>query len=67
MPEEPLPDGSPLLYRPVDAARALNLSRSTVFDLMRAGRIRSVKEGRIRLIPASAIREYVSLLESEAA
>jgi excisionase family DNA binding protein len=58
---------APLLYRPADAARVLNLSRSTIFDLMRVGRLRSVKEGRVRLIPASAMREYVSLLESETA
>lgn len=62
----PLPD-PPVLYRPADAGRLLNLSRSTIFELMRTGRLRSVKEGRVRLIPASAIREYVSLLESEAA
>lgn len=67
MTEEPPPGAPPLLYRPTDAARVLNLSRSTVFDLMRTGRLRSVKEGRVRLIPASAIREYVSLLEREAA
>jgi excisionase family DNA binding protein len=56
-----------VLYRPVDAARVLNLSRSVVFDLLRTGRLRSVKEGRLRLIPDSAIREYVQLLEREAA
>jgi excisionase family DNA binding protein len=58
---------TPLLLRPVDAARVLNLSRSVVFDLLRTGRLRSVKEGRLRLIPLSAIREYVDLLEREAA
>lgn len=57
----------PVLYRPTDAARLLNLSRSTIFDLMRSGRLRSVKEGRIRLVAASAIADYVALLESEAA
>ncbi len=57
----------PILYRPIDAARLLNLSRSTIFDLLRTGRLRSVKEGRIRLVPASAIADYVALLEKEAA
>jgi excisionase family DNA binding protein len=55
------------LYRPIEAARALSLSRSVVFDLLRTGRLRSVKEGRLRLIPASAIRDYINLLEREAA
>jgi excisionase family DNA binding protein len=58
---------TPVLYRPTQAARVLNLSRSVVFDLLRTGRLRSVKEGRLRLIPASAIRDYVELLEKEAA
>jgi excisionase family DNA binding protein len=58
---------APVLYRPADAARVLNLSRSTVFDLIRTGRLRSVKEGRVRLVTTSAIAEYVALLESEAA
>lgn len=56
-----------LLYRVSDAAGVLSLSRSVVFDLMRMGRLRSVKEGRTRLIPLSALRDYVALLEREAA
>jgi excisionase family DNA binding protein len=55
-----------LLYRVSEAAEVLSLSRSVVFDLMRMGRLRSVKEGRTRLIPLSAMREYVTLLEREA-
>ncbi|WP_261763896.1 hypothetical protein [Pseudonocardia asaccharolytica] len=34
---------------------------------MRSGRLRSVHVGRTRLIPTSAIAEYVALLEREAA
>ncbi|MET9067188.1 helix-turn-helix domain-containing protein [Streptosporangium sandarakinum] len=55
------------LYRVADAMRQLGLSRSVIYELMRSGRLRSVKEGRTRLIPASAIREYIALLEREAA
>jgi hypothetical protein len=33
---------------------------------IRAGRLRSVKEGNARLIPADAITDYVALLEAEA-
>ena len=54
-----------LLYRPSQAGEVLSLSRSVVFDLMRMGRLRSVKEGRTRLIPMSALRDYVALLELE--
>lgn len=55
-----------LLYRVPDAMRVLNMSRTVVYDLIRTGRLRTVKEGRTRLIPASAIAEYVALLEREA-
>ena len=55
-----------LLYRVCQAGEVLSLSRSVVFELMRMGRLRSVKEGRTRLIPLSALRDYVELLEREA-
>jgi excisionase family DNA binding protein len=55
-----------VLYKVPDVVRALNLSRSVVFDLLRSGRLRSVKEGRSRLIPASALHDYIALLEREA-
>jgi excisionase family DNA binding protein len=55
------------LYRVPDAMTVLSLGRSTIYELIRSGRLRSVTEGRTRLIPASAICEYVALLEREAA
>ena len=54
------------LYKVPDAMRMLNLSRTVIFELLRSGRLRSVKQGRTRLIPASAIRDYIALLEREA-
>jgi excisionase family DNA binding protein len=57
----------PVLYRVSDVTKILNLSRTVVFDLIRTGRLRSVKQGRARLIPAAAVREYLALLEREAA
>jgi excisionase family DNA binding protein len=41
------------------------MSRSVIYEQIRAGRLRSVTRGRSRLIPASAIAEYVALLERE--
>lgn len=55
-----------LLYRVTEAMQILSLSRSQIYEQMRMGRLRSVKQGRSRLIPESAIREYVNLLLSEA-
>jgi excisionase family DNA binding protein len=54
------------LYRVPEAMRILSLRRSTIYELIRSGRLRSVREGRARLIPASAIAEYVALLKHEA-
>jgi excisionase family DNA binding protein len=55
-----------LLYRIPQVMRMLNMSRSIIFEQLRSGRLRSVRQGRARLIPASAIAEYITLLESEA-
>jgi len=54
------------LYRLPDAMRLLSISRSVLYEQLRTGRLRSVKQGRTRLIPASAIHDYVALLETEA-
>jgi excisionase family DNA binding protein len=54
------------LYRVKDAMQLLNLSRTVIYELMRTGRLRSVQQGRARLITAEAIREYIALLKEEA-
>jgi Helix-turn-helix domain len=54
------------LYRIADVMRLLCLSRTVIFEQLRTGRLRSVRQGRARLITASAIRDYIALLESEA-
>jgi len=54
------------LYRIVDAMVVLSMSRSVIYEQIRSGRLRSVTQGRARLIPASAIADYIALLEREA-
>jgi excisionase family DNA binding protein len=54
------------LYRVRDAMVILSLGRSVIYEQIRSGRLRSVTQGRSRLIPASAIDEYIKLLQSEA-
>jgi excisionase family DNA binding protein len=54
------------LYRVSEVMRLLSLSRSVIYHQLRVGRLRSVKQGNARLIPAAAIADYVALLESEA-
>jgi excisionase family DNA binding protein len=54
------------LYRIVDAMVVLSMGRTAIYEQIRSGRLRSVTQGRTRLIPASAITEYITLLEREA-
>ncbi|MBS1848980.1 MAG: helix-turn-helix domain-containing protein [Actinobacteria bacterium] len=51
-----------------EAADALALSRTMVFNLIRAGELRSVRIGRARRVPVDAINEFVAeRLEAQAA
>lgn len=54
-----------VLYGVDEAATALRLSRSLIYELIRSGRLRSVKQGRRRLVPVGALDEYVASLESQ--
>jgi excisionase family DNA binding protein len=60
------PDSDLRLYDVPEVMQMLRLSRTVIYELIRSGRLRSVKEGRARRIPAVAVREYISLLEQEA-
>jgi excisionase family DNA binding protein len=48
-----------LLLRPEEVAQALGVGRTTVFELMRTGELRSVKIGALRRIPTDAVAEYL--------
>jgi excisionase family DNA binding protein len=45
-------------------AQALGVSRTTVFELIRVGALRSVKIGAARRVSATALAEYVAGLEA---
>lgn len=59
MPEEPEPR---VLLTVEEAAERLSLGRTTVFQLLKIGRLRSVQVGRLRRIPADALDEYTRSL-----
>ena len=55
-----------LLYRPKEAAQVLGIGRDKLYDLMRSGRLDSVKDGGARFITANALHAYVAMLQAEA-
>jgi hypothetical protein len=60
------PASAPLLYKVTDAMRVLRMSRTTLYEQIKAGRIRTVKQGRATFITAAALADYITLLEREA-
>lgn len=56
----------PVLYRVEEAAEALRMSRSLIYELIRSGQLRTVKVGRRRLVSVRALEEYVRALEGAA-
>ncbi|HEV2636288.1 MAG TPA: helix-turn-helix domain-containing protein [Actinocrinis sp.] len=56
----------PQFLRVNEAKQVLRLGHTKIYELIKSGRLRSVTEGRTRLIPASAISDYSTLLNKEA-
>ncbi|WP_406248297.1 helix-turn-helix domain-containing protein [Streptomyces anulatus] len=48
------------------AAEILSVKRSTAYEEIRLGRLRTVQIGRCRRIPTEYIEEYIDLLKREA-
>jgi excisionase family DNA binding protein len=59
------PPSDKALYRVPEVMILLSLSRTVIYELIRSGRLCTVQQGRVRLIPAAAVAEYVALLERE--
>ncbi|WP_415957489.1 helix-turn-helix domain-containing protein [Streptomyces sp. 021-4] len=55
----------PLLYTPEEAAEALRLGRSTVYELMAEGALEFVKQGRCRRIRVAALKAFVAGMPTE--
>jgi len=56
-----------LLLTPLEAARALGIGRSTVYELMQTGQLASVHIGACRRIPAEDLAALVSRLREACA
>jgi excisionase family DNA binding protein len=59
---QPAPDR---LYSMADAARHLGVSRTTLYAEARAGRVRTLKVGRRRLVPGAALGEFSARADSQ--
>ena len=56
-----------LLYSPDEAAAALALPRTKVYELLRSGVLPSFKEGKRRLIPLSGIEKFAQRADAPGA
>lgn len=54
----------PILLTPTEAAAALGIGRSKLYELLQAGVLESVRIGACRRIPADALSELVARLRS---
>lgn len=61
-----LDDEQRLLLTPEEAARRLAIGRTTVYELLSSGALRSVQIGRCRRVPVSALSAFVERLVDQA-
>ena len=54
-----------VLLTVAEVAEALHIGRSKVFDLVIGGEIESVKIGKLRRIPVSAVHDYAARLVAD--
>jgi excisionase family DNA binding protein len=57
---------APMMFRISTVVKLTGLSRSVIYEQIKAGRLRTVKQGTATLITAAALDDYVKLLEKEA-
>ena len=56
-----------ILLRPEEVAECLNIGRSKVYELMRAGALESVRIGTSRRVTRDAVARYIDSLRSDMA
>ena len=55
-------ESKPILVSVVEVARMLSIGRTAAWELVRNQKIKSVRIGRTRRVPVSAVQEYVQWL-----
>ena len=48
-----------MLYRPSEAAQAIGVSRSRVYELINSGEIPSLQVGGVKRVPVDKLREWI--------
>ena len=48
-----------ILYRPVEAAEAIGISRAKMYELIASGEVPSIKVGNVKRVPVDKLREWV--------
>jgi excisionase family DNA binding protein len=57
----------PRLLKPEEAALVLALSRSKVYELMRSGRLHTIKIDGSRRVPVEAVDDFIARAREDAA
>ena len=57
---------APMMYKIPEVMVMLRMSRHAIYDQVRRGRLKIVKQGRATFVTAEAVTAYVELLEREA-
>ncbi|HEY8743812.1 MAG TPA: helix-turn-helix domain-containing protein [Chloroflexota bacterium] len=55
-----------IAVRPTEAAKLLGISRSFLYELLKAGEIESIRLGAARLIPVQSLYQFVARQPSAA-
>lgn len=48
-----------ILYRPSEAAEAIGVSRSRMYELLASGEVPSIQVGHVKRVPVDKLREWV--------
>ena len=48
-----------ILYRPVEAAEAIGVSRARMYELLASGEIPSVKVGNVKRVPVASLNDWL--------
>ena len=67
MPESPTDTAPRLAYTVNEAANLLSIGRTSVYEEVRLGRLRSFRAGGRRLFSREALLEYIAAREAESA